>query len=87
MAKISNSYNIPVNKATVSIAISAIGAFFYAGFYCGDLIRELRDNDEIMKMRIELLNVRSEYEDRIYSFREENMRIKFENLKLEKNEK
>lgn len=81
MAKVVRNNSIPVNIKTASIAFSVVGAVFYAGFYCGDLIRELKDNDEIMRMRIELLNVKSEYEDRIYSFREEIYKIKLDNIK------
>lgn len=87
MAKGVKSYSIPINIRTVSIALPIIGSVFYAGFYCGDLIRELKDNDEVMKMRIELLNIKSEYENKIYSYREEIYKIKLDNIKPEKNEK
>lgn len=87
MPKVVKGHSISVNIKTVSIALSIAGTVFYAGFYCGDLIRELKDNDQVMRMRIELLDVKSEYENRIHSLREEIYKIKLDNIKSKTNEK
>lgn len=87
MANKINSNTVPINAKSISFIFTILCSVFGAGFYCGNLIRELKDNDEVMKIRIELLDVKRECDGRVHRLREEIYQIKLENLKSNKDEK
>ena len=87
MANKTNSNTVPINAKSISLAFTVLCSGFGAGLYCGNLIRELKNNDEVMKMRIELLDVKRECDDRVHMLREEIYQIKLDNLKPNKDEK
>lgn len=85
MQKKSNPIVISVNAKNITIALTVLGSVFSAGIYCGGIIQELKSNDEIMKLRIRIIDEKSEYENRLHTLRESIYELKLDNLKHGKN--
>ncbi len=70
------SLSIQVNATSLSIFVTIACSLFGAGYYCGSVLQELRDNDEIMRQRIEFVESKRNYENQIHLLQMENLLLK-----------
>lgn len=67
---------IQINATSISILSTIACSIFGAGYYCGRVLQELKDNDDAMKLRIETIELKQEYENQIHLLQMENLILK-----------
>lgn len=70
------STSIQINATSLSVFATIACSLFGAGYYCGTVLQELRDNDEVMRQRIEFAESKREYENQIHLLQMENLILK-----------